>query len=101
MRETWSWGDQQVFKERQRQGHAWGERGIGSKESTLESSPGGQALRAEGRSGSWVCRGRCRELVEAKLVKNGDLGAQLKSDVFMNTVGMFRVVLLGPTVSLP
>lgn len=37
--------------------------------------------------------GGASRILEAKLVKNGDL-VQLKSDVFMNAMGMFRVVLL-------
>lgn len=53
--------------------------------------------RVEGRWGSWVCReaagGAAGRILEAELVKDRDL-AQLGTDVLMNAMGKFRVVLL-------
>lgn len=50
-------------------------------------------LCAEGRSGSGSAEGGALRIME-EISEERDL-VQLKSDVFMNTVGMFRVVLLG------
>lgn len=65
---------------------------------TLESSWAARLCRAEGRSGSWVCReaaeGGAGRILEAKLV-NRDL-AQLGSDVFMNGVGKLQGCVAGP-----
>lgn len=90
MRET-GLGEQQGFKKRQRCG-ASGERAeVGAKQSEyLGEFPGRQG--SAGQKGDQVlgsAGGDASRILEAKLVKDRDL-VQLKSDVFMSAMGMFR-----------
>lgn len=92
MRET-ELGDQQVFKKRQRRRASGERRELGAKKVPwrVPGWPGSAGQKGDQVLGT--AEGGASRIMEAKLVKNGD-SVQLKSDVFMNTMGMFRVMLL-------